>query len=424
MARFKIFLVLLPMILPLALRAQTVLPSAGLSLPLYNAEGSARSTAMGSALVGWGGGAESLFWNPAGLSGLPGMDLSLHHNSYFAGTFQESLLFGIPLSPRDGLAVLADYVNWGSFDERDSTGTLLGSFTDTDSGLGVGWGREWAKGFSAGLALRGLQQKVKDNTYSSLVGTLGLLWNLRPGWEAGAAYTNFGTSFTGSSNASDLKAGLSWRTRAAKDLEVLAALAGSWEANGVSGMQGGLEGEWGGFFSIRAGYRYDFSDNQLSGLAGLTAGAGLRFQDFRLDYAFLPSGDLGTSHRLSLGYEFPQAPPPSPVTITAPPPAPVTVVVPAVPTPAPVSPGSSLDLRFKLPEEGAPNETGDKDLAPLVDAVGRTPEDAQAWWKLGTAYYRLGKKEDSVQCFEQVLRLKPDNPKLRAWLETYEKAKP
>src|SRR5579871_399679 len=415
------------MILPFSLGAQTVLPSASLSLPLYNTEGSARSTALGSALTGFGGGAESLFWNPAGLSGLPRMDLSLHHNSYFAGTFQESLLFGVPLGPRDGLAVLADYVNWGSFDERDSTGNLLGSFTDTDSGLGVGWGREWVKGFSAGLALRGLQQKVKDNTYSSLVGTLGLLWVPSPGLEAGAAYTNFGTSFNGSSNASDLKVGLSWKARAAKDLEVLAALAGSWEANGVSGAQGGMEGEWGGFLSLRTGYRFDFSDNQLSGLAGLTAGAGLAFQDFRLDYAFLPSGDLGTSHRLSLGYEFPQAQPPSPVTVTAPPPAPVTVVVPTAPapTPAPVSTGSSLALRFKLPEEAGegPGETGDKDLAPLVAAVGQAPEDAQAWWKLGTAYYRLGKRGDAIQCFEQVLRLKPDNPKLRTWLESYEKTK-
>lgn len=401
------------------LMAQTVLSSANLSLPLYNTEGSARSTALGSALVGMGGGAESLFWNPAGLAGLPRMDLSLHHNSYFAGTFQESLLFGVPLSPQDGLAVMADYVNWGSFDERDSTGALLGSFTDTDSGLGVGWGREWIKGLAAGFSLRGLQQKVKDNTYSSLVGTLGVLWTLEPGFQAGAAYTNLGTTFGDTANASDLKAGLSWKTQAAKDLEILAALAGTWEANGVSGMQGGLEGSFRGFLALRAGYRWDFSDNQLAGLAGLTAGAGLKLEDFRLDYAFLPSGDLGTSHRLSLGYEFPQPAPPAPVTVLAPPP-------PAAPTPVPVVPGSSLDLRFKLPEEegAVPSETAEKDLAPLKNAVEQTPQDAHAWWKLGMAYYHQGKKQDAIQCFEEVLRLKPDNPKLKAWLETYEKAKP
>ncbi len=407
------------MAIPSALAAQSVLPAAGLSLPLYNAEGSARSTAMGSALVGWGGDAESVFWNPAGLAGLPRMDLSLHHNSYFAGTFQETLLFGVPLGPRDGLAVLADYVNWGSFDERDSTGNLLGSFTDTDTGLGVGWGREWTKGFSAGFTLRGLQQKVKDNTYSSLVGTLGLLWTVRPGLEAGATYTNLGTSLDGNSNANDLKAGLSWKTRAAKDLEILTALAGSWEENGVSGMQAGIEGTWGGFFALRTGYQMDLSDNQLSGLAGLTAGAGLQFRDFRLDYAFLPSGDLGTSNRLSLGYEFPQALPPAPVTVTV-----VATPVPAARAPA--QPGSSLDLRFELPEEAGenPGEEEEKNLASLVAVVGQTPGDAQAWWKLGTAYYHLGKKQDAIQCFEQVLRLKPDNPKLGAWIETYEKAKP
>ena len=406
------------------LGAQTVLPAAGLSLPLYNTEGSARSAAMGSALVGFGGDAAALLWNPAGLAGLDRMDLSLHHNSYFAGVFQETLVFGLPLSPQDGLAISADYVNWGSFDERDSTGALLGSFTDTDTGLGVGWGREWFRGFSAGFSLRGLQQKVKENNYNSLVGNLGVLWTPSPGWQAGMVYTNLGNSLAGSGNASDLKVGLTWKTKAARDLVAFAALAGAWEPQGVSSLQGGLEGTWRKSLALRIGYRLDLSDNQLSGLAGLTAGAGLNLGDFAFDYAFLPSGDLGTAHRISLSYEFPKPVPPVPVTIvaTAVPTAPA-----ALPTPAPVPAGSSLDLRFKLPEEAGVNPTGQpaqEDLTPLITAVQQAPDDAQAWWNLGMAYYHKGQKQNAVQCFEQVLRLKPDNPKLKAWLENYEGAKP
>ncbi|MEK7745767.1 MAG: hypothetical protein AAB576_03810, partial [Elusimicrobiota bacterium] len=37
---------------------------------------------------------------------------------------------------------------------------------------------------------------------------------------------------------------------------------------------------------------------------GITAGVGWRFRDFMLDYAFVPYGDLGISHRISVTWQF------------------------------------------------------------------------------------------------------------------------
>ena len=58
---------------------------------------------------------------------------------------------------------------------------------------------------------------------------------------------------------------------------------------------------------------------------------------FLLDYAFVPYGDLGTTHRISVGYEFPdQVPiPPKPVTVMS---NPVTVQAPPVTVVATVQP--------------------------------------------------------------------------------------
>ncbi len=416
--------------LPLiSLRAQTVLPAAGLSLPLYNTEGSARSAALGSALVALGRDPAALMWNPAGLSGLNRMGLALHHNSYFAGTFQETLVFGFPLDPQDGMAVSADYVNWGSFDNRDASGVLQGSFTDTDTGLSVGWGREWWKGFSAGLSLRALQQKVKDSTYSSLLGTLGVQWSPFTDLTVAAAYNNLGTQVGSVSNASDLTAGICWCKSSVKEIGWLGALEGTWEAQGVSRLQGGLEGTWRNIFSLRAGYRFDLSDNQFSGLSGFTTGAGISLGDIRFDYAFLPSGDLGTSHRVSLEYQFGQT---LLAAVPAVKPTPTPALVPTVlPTPVPAASGSSLDIHFKLPDEpdGAPaeNATGlseDIKSSEAAKAVEQNPQDARAWWLLGRLYYEKGQKNSAIQCFEQVLRLKPENPRLREWLKNYEGQKP
>ena len=54
--------------------------------------------------------------------------------------------------------------------------------------------------------------------------------------------------------------------------------------------------------NARAGYnsRMDVSGN----MKGVTAGAGLEYSDYMLDYAFVPFGNLGDTHRISLGLKF------------------------------------------------------------------------------------------------------------------------
>ena len=55
--------------------------------------------------------------------------------------------------------------------------------------------------------------------------------------------------------------------------------------------------------SIRAGYNMNRASD-LDALAGLSAGAGLDLRSFRLDYAWVPFGELGLTNRVSLGFRF------------------------------------------------------------------------------------------------------------------------
>ncbi len=50
--------------------------------------------------------------------------------------------------------------------------------------------------------------------------------------------------------------------------------------------------------ALRGGYEFGYD------LSGLTAGAGFRYQNFEVDYAFVPYSVLGNSHRLSASYAF------------------------------------------------------------------------------------------------------------------------
>lgn len=54
--------------------------------------------------------------------------------------------------------------------------------------------------------------------------------------------------------------------------------------------------------SGRAGYNTSLKNT--GGLNGLTAGIGSAYNGYCLDYAFVPFGDLGNSHRMSFGIKF------------------------------------------------------------------------------------------------------------------------
>ena len=59
-----------------------------------------------------------------------------------------------------------------------------------------------------------------------------------------------------------------------------------------------------GIMSLRAGYTYALGGNDLGTASGLRAGIGVAITDYKLDYAFVPYGELGQAHRISLVASF------------------------------------------------------------------------------------------------------------------------
>ena len=58
-------------------------------------------------------------------------------------------------------------------------------------------------------------------------------------------------------------------------------------------------------FALRGGYQFGHGADQLqNNIVGLSAGAGIRLGSLDLDYAFLPYGTLGDTHRVSVGWRF------------------------------------------------------------------------------------------------------------------------
>jgi hypothetical protein len=413
--------------------SQTVTSTSGLVTPLTTAGASARADALGAAFTGVADDPSALFFNSAGLAGLDHAQISLNHNSYLVGSFEETLLAGIPAGDWGGFAGAVQYVFWGNLDERDNFGVPLGTSADSDVALSLGWGREFSKGFSLGVAFHGTQQKIVDSLYDSFSGDLGALWVPANGWRLGLAYTGLGTPVAGQNLATDLKGGFSHLFRLNKVNSLLTACSGYYEPGGVSRLQGGVEAGFQKSYFLRVGYQLPLSDNQITGFSNFSAGAGIRLGRVTLDYAYLPYGNLGASQRISVAFDFPN-PTPVParsVTVVAPPlPAkPVTVVVTAVPTPV-VSfgpPKPDVQVHFLIPSISITPDRGVGNFAleeKYEKATEANPNDAAAWRNLGLAYWNAGKTSLTLQCFDQALRLNPSDRELKAWLDLYRSKHP
>jgi outer membrane protein OmpA-like peptidoglycan-associated protein len=275
-----------------------------LAMPLTQEGGTARAMSMGSAVVAVPQGSASLFWNPAALGEFGDCgELGLHHNSGLGDSFQETAVVGMPLGSLGGFAASLNYVNNGTFEGRDSAGNQVDNYTAGDLGASLGWGREFFPGVFAGAAVKFNRQTLASQSYDALAADLGLLWNPVSRLNLGLTYSNLnlGPEVGGSSLDAGWRAGASYGVNEALILAASSAL----NYDGFADLEMGVEWYVHPILALRAGYVYNITDSQLTGLTGMTAGLGIKIiKNLIVDYAYLPYGELGASHRLSLTYNF------------------------------------------------------------------------------------------------------------------------
>ncbi|OGF47873.1 MAG: hypothetical protein A2452_12070 [Candidatus Firestonebacteria bacterium RIFOXYC2_FULL_39_67] len=275
-----------------------------LALPSTQEGGTARAMSMGSAVVGLPQGAASLFWNPAALGGLSETELGLHHNSGLGESTQETVVFGMPVNSLGGFAASLNYVDNGTFEGRDSVGDLTADYTAGNLGLSLGWGKYLLPGISAGVAVKYNRESLAAFTYQAISMDIGFLWTPVSNLYLGLTYANLGIKV--SSALSDLESVLRFGASYEVIKNLIVAASSELKAgNRFDNLQVGAEGFIDPMVALRAGYVHNFTDFKLEGLTGFTAGLGVVIsKSLNFDYAFVPYGELGNSHRLSLTYKF------------------------------------------------------------------------------------------------------------------------
>jgi hypothetical protein len=293
-------------LLPLAATATaaTVEPASALADPLDNSGGGARAAAMGSAFVGVADDSTALLWNPGGLGDLSNAEISLNHNSWLGGIVQEIGIGAVPLGGLGVLGVAVSYVNYGSLQGYDDVGNQTANYSPYSYGFDVGWGKMLLDHFSVGLALKASLEDIDGYNYDSDAVDLGALWEPLPHLRIGLTGANLGPSVAGFSLPATIRTGASYRFDLSSNNQLLLAVAGAWEPQGVNFLQFGAEDRILPLLAFRVGYQASLQDTEITGLSGLSLGLGVTLQRFDLDYAFLPYGDLGNGQRISLSYQF------------------------------------------------------------------------------------------------------------------------
>lgn len=276
------------------------------AVPFLTLPSGARASAMGGAFTAAATDATAVHWNPASLTSIKRRSASFTHATYIDGSSFDDLslaqngLFGGAL----GLGVRR--LSFGDLDTLDSSGNKSGTFAPSDMSIALAYARA-AGGVRLGASVKYIQSKVVDSASAQALDAGVLVPGLAGGKvDLGAAFTNLGPGIKYGDKAEDLptafRAGALLRAGPSLALtgDVVSPRGGN--AFAAVGLEyGSALGKSVGW-NLRAGFTSEQSD--VEGAAGFSAGFGLEFSALKVDYGFVPAGDLGTTHRVSLGYDF------------------------------------------------------------------------------------------------------------------------
>ena len=269
----------------------------------------------GSALVG---GPSPDLSEPAGLDRFQQASVSLSHLALPSDTTFD---LGNLVLPLDGSA-LGLGLAWFNVPAFNSTfDPSAVSAYENDAVLTMVYSRGLPLGLDAGLALKILYSDLAGDSAWGAAADLGLLAAPEGSpWSLALTAINLGAS-SGAARGSEglpmelrLGAGWSWKGSSSSDrLRLALDLAKAVDSRMAYLL--GAELRPVGALALRAGYRFfeggsDFAYALSDGsdLANFSAGLGLSVGPATLDYAFLPAGELGTSHRFSASWIFGAAP--------------------------------------------------------------------------------------------------------------------
>lgn len=214
-------------------------------------------------------------------------------------TFFQDLSAVMPLE-WGALGARFSYINFGSFDTRNESGILQGSTSPMAWGADIGIAKRF-ENVSFGISGKYYQESYSNYSLNGF------------GFDAGglARFDHFsfalgardlGTA-SGYAVPTNYYVGAALSEGTASSIFNISTDA-TMTAQQTVALHHGLEYGFHEFLYLRAGYQWEPQQASTQDQVGFGGGFGVVFENFKLDYSLVPYGELGLTHKISLGYEF------------------------------------------------------------------------------------------------------------------------
>jgi hypothetical protein len=309
---------LLPVLLHMLLATVTAQAGSNTTYTFLRSDVGARAAAMAGTFVTQTDDPNCLFYNPAGLAGIQQPSGSIGFFKHLMDINAGSLSFAYPLPDVGVLSAGLVYFNYGSFDETDDLGNVLGSFTAGDLALSAGYAGTLDDDLTYGASLKFIYSQIAGYSSTGIGCDAGMLYRVPDSKVTlGASIRNVGAQVSRFADTpEDLPVDLSiGGSVVPKGLPLVVSLNfhklnESVDAFGDRFKSFSVGGEFtlSPVLQARFGYnnaeRRELKIGTSAGLAGFSGGVGITIEGYRLDYALSSLGKIGSLHRITLATTF------------------------------------------------------------------------------------------------------------------------
>ncbi len=263
---------------------------------------SARSEAMGGAYSAIADDASAVTINPAGMVQVKKSQVSVMHNESLLDINQEYFSY-VTNWGNKAFGTNLIYVDYGTQMFKDENDAGTSTFKPKSYALSFAYSAYASKVLSYGVAIKYVKMDIGVDNYedSTFAVDLGLLYKPHPkGWRMGAVLSHLGGGLTLYKEEDPLP--LTFKIATAYEWDNIPLLASfDWymikEENPEYHF--GAQYTISDIVPVRLGYS---SQSDLDN--GFSYGIGLVQDQFALDYAFIPAGEMDDTHRFSLLFNF------------------------------------------------------------------------------------------------------------------------
>ncbi|MBI5472083.1 MAG: type IX secretion system protein PorQ [Ignavibacteriae bacterium] len=279
---------------------------------------SARAGALAGSYVTITNDVTSIFYNPAGLSTLEKPSGSLGFFKHLLDINSGYVTYSQPYEDLGYFGVGVQYMNYGTFNETDDLGNVIGEFNASDLAVSLGYSNAIEENLFWGANAKFIYSSIAGHASTGLAADLGILYTVPESRiTLGASLRNLGAQISSYMSTKeklplDLVVGVSV---VPKGLPLLLNL--NFHKLNEDAQDFGKRFKAfsiGGEFTLsrvlqaRVGFnneqRSELKTGTSSGLAGFSGGIGITVQDYKLDYGLSSLGSIGSLHRITISSTF------------------------------------------------------------------------------------------------------------------------